>query len=340
MKNKIILIVLAIFFTACTHNVAKKTQRQNDAQVQPVVIRPVEVPQSPIVSSLPVIYPTAPINVPVYRNRPVDNRAKLFTQIDKNKNRLLSSREYLDYCIHRTHHRNDKFINYYIEQHDKNGDGKLTQVEADKEKFVEIDKNHDGFLTLAELSLDWRGIDKTYVVAPTPSREERRASRIKSIKENIRFCDTDKDGKISVKEGMHDRCDSMSREEFAKYDIDNDGYITVEDRLNRFNRSNENRDTVSSYAKLPKEIRLIFSLGTCDKDHNSHLDEKEMTTKECGFSKKDFIENDYDKDNWYTKEDLDYGKYMRTFHKANVNKDGGLNLEEFKVRHKYGTVPY
>ena len=331
----IMLMILAIFLTACTNHVPKK---QANTPSVPTVY-PIEVSAEPVNSNRPVTIPTIP-PAPIYGTRPTNNRvSKLFTQIDKNKDNIVSSSEYLNYCIYRTQHWNDKFIKYYIEKHDKNGDGKLTKNEADKKNFVEIDKNHDGFLTFSELNLDWRGIDKKYVVTPPPTAQERRARRIKSIKNEIRFCDTDKDGRISIKEGMSNRCDSMTREEFTKYDVDNDGYITVEDRLNP-RQNSENNVHVSGYADMDKGMRLVFALGTCDKDQNSHLDEKEMTSKECGFSKKDFIENDYDKDNWYTKEDLNYNHYMYTFHKANRNKDGGLDLEEFRVRSKYGTVPY
>jgi len=200
-------------------------------------------PQVPVPNSLPVTYPpkttTAPPVVYQHNTSREDAKIKLFYEIDKNKNHKVSPREYLDYCIYRTRHRNDKFIKYYIEKHDKNADGKLTQAEADKENFTDIDKNHDGFLTLAELSLDWRGIDRKVIVTPPPSQEERRVSRIESIKKDIYFCDTDNDGKISLQEGMHDRCDSMTREEFARYDIDHDGYITVDDRLNYSNDSSD-----------------------------------------------------------------------------------------------------
>ena len=342
MKNiHLIILTTLLLFTACTP-MPNEPQRQVITQTHPTP-RPVIVPEYPITNPLPPTYPV-PVKAPeVYSQRPrnantdrINRDYKLFIQINKNKDTVVSSQEYLDYCIHLTQHRNDKFINHYIEQHDKNGDGKLSRAEADKEKFVEIDKNHDGFLTLAELSLDWRGIDKKRVVPPTPSLEDRRAERIKRIKNEIRFCDTDKDGQISLKEGMNDRCDSMTKEEFSKYDIDNDGYISIEDRLNY---KHENIK-VGGYSDMPKEMRLVFAIGTCDKDNNSHLDEKEMTSKECGFTKQDFMDNDYDKDNWYTSEDLDYSRYMRTFHKANTNKDKGLDAEEFKVRSKYGAVPY
>jgi len=303
-------------------------------------------PEVPVPNPQPATYPPKTTTEPPFVYQPdtsrEDAKIKLFYEIDKDKNHKVSAREYLDYCIYRTRHWNDKFIKYYIEQHDKNADGKLTQAEADYEKFVEMDKNHDGFLTLSEINLYRRGIDRKVVVTPLPSQEERRASRIASIQKIIRFCDTDHDDKISLQEGTNDRCDSMTREEFARHDIDHDGYITVKDVDHSTDNSNTNSSSneVSGYADMPTEIRLIFCIGACDKDLNSHLDEKEMTSEECGFSKQDFKNYDYDQDNWYTKEDLNYKYYMRTFYKADIDKDKSLDLGEFKVRYKYGKIPY
>ncbi len=204
----------------------------------------------------------------------------------------------MNYCIYRTQHWNDKFIKYYIEKHDKNGDGKLTKNEADKKNFVEIDKNHDGFLTLSELNLDWRGIDKKYVVTPPPTAQERRARRIKSIKNEIRFCDTDKDGRISIKEGMSNRCDSMTREEFTKYDVDNDGYITVEDRLNPRQKGFSSLTPADAVAVGGIKLHVPFEQKEeadkiIDKFYENLKEESILKCSNCGSTKlkHDYIEH-------------------------------------------------
>ena len=259
----------------------------------------------------------------------IERSIKLFEYIDKNKDKIVTKQEYLAYCIERTLTRNNKFVTYYIEQHDKNGDGKLTVLEADKDNFNYLDLNHDHFLSAHELSVDMRAIHRRLNRIPTPTEEAVRANEIKSIKKEIRFCDTDSDGRISVKEGMNDRCDDMSRAEFDAYDIDKNGYITVEDMMTYNANQSRNIKVLDPYDDAPIEIRLQFAIGKCDVDLNSNLTIEEMTAPKCGFTKKDFIENDYDKDGHFTTEDLSYRKYLRAFTQANKNRDNGLSFEEY-----------
>jgi len=313
----------------------------NGCATQPPT-NPKEPRERVTIPSYPSSRPTSSATIPnqpapyEYRRHNEEKALKLFTQIDKDGDKRLTSREYLAYCIHRTLTRNDKFVAYYIKRHDKNGDGKLSLAEADKKDFDYLDLNHDHFLTAHELSVDMRGIHRRVNRVAPPTAEEVRAREIKSVKKEIRVCDTNFDGKISREEGMSYRCDQMSRKEFDGYDIDGDGYISVSDMM-QYNANRSKEITVHGYADMPKEVRFEFVIPTCDVDLNSNLSMEEMTAPKCGFTKEDFIENDYDKDGRFTTEDLNYRKYLRAFHQANVDGDKGVSLEEYK---KITNKPY
>jgi Ca2+-binding EF-hand superfamily protein len=115
----------------------------------------------------------------------------------------------------------------WFTQTDRNGDGKLSQAEANSPRFKEFDTDGDGFVTLDE----WKArlVGAAAGVQPTAAAGAGAAQATPSPMEWFAQTDRDKDGRLSPAEANSPR--------FKELDTDADGFVTLAEYKAFLNRT-------------------------------------------------------------------------------------------------------
>ncbi|MCA8957720.1 MAG: hypothetical protein KDC87_16715 [Planctomycetes bacterium] len=163
---------------------------------------------------------------------------------------------------------------YLAEQHDKNGDGRITAEEYGRgtDKFAAYDRNGDGVLTADDFR---NGLARRRAAAPAPRIDLRTAF----AKELLRSADDNADDKVTEPEW---------KARLKALDADGNGRIDAAE-LRAPMLAALRRDTLSDRALLrrarvldrngdgvvqPGELAPLFA--TLDRDHNGWLDRDEL----------------------------------------------------------------
>ena len=257
-----------------------------------------------------------------------------------------------------------------FEQKDIDGDGRLTLEEfktpPEQAQFRKLDRNHDGFLTVAEFC------------AGTSGKEAAKARRIFAAKDTngdkrldlaefsarppaVDFIerDTDGDGFLSLAEYLGDKKDPaavrVEKDVFAILDSNHDGKLTPEEFQSHpfevtFRRMDLNGDGVLDFAEFHQGdmkgasvARAQRAFAAIDRNHDGKISLEEFLNcpDEAWFHRMDAAETGWLTVEEYTNSDgtLVRNKTgQRAFNVMDRNGDGKLDLAEYC--HPYDEVAF
>jgi len=278
----------------------------------------------------------------------------LFNYVDKDNDAKISQDEFIAYINEKSRLQELKQVQSMIASCDKNGDQQITLDEIPKRdvvpyvptekpcylskyEFLAKDSNHDNILTAEEL------LAKNIIPSPRVeevSSEERAKRQEVYLKKHYEICDKNSDGKLTLIEASSQKC-RIPSETFTQADSNQDNFLTLAE-IKKNTEELENKTpplAISPYpithpielpSSMPVEIRMIIKTSQCDSDKDRKLNQTEALS--CGFTKKEFQENDLNHDGFFDQEDMKILQVVRQFQHIDQNHDGYLNMDEFQKR--------
>ena len=90
------------------------------------------------------------------------------------------------------------------------------------------------------------------------------------------------------------------------------------------------------YVKNPYDLentelykQFFNAIDECDTNHDFKLNQSEATTTKCGFTEKEFLIVDANKDGQFENKDVEFIIKARLFYKADKDANGKLNFDEW-----------
>jgi len=182
-----------------------------------------------------------------------------------------------------------------------------------KTNFSEVDNNKNGKISLNEFI---NYVDK---------RE--RAYSDKSLASNLKVCDKNLDGKITLDEITYS--DKNVPPIYGEVDTRNKKYVCFINKK-QFSLFDKNGDNIITRDELNNNVFSRTFDGKCDLNKDGKLDIKEATSKACGFPNDEFIKKDLNQDGFLTFKELRYLDRKNTFDSFDKNRDNNLDINEFK----------
>ena len=203
--------------------------------------------------------------------------------------------------------------------------------------FKEYDLNSDKSVSFDEFSRPLKMKRVQHVV----NEEVLTTMIINNAKDRVKQCDNNSDQKIDKKEAMLETC-HIDESVFTIADKNKNDFISIDElaslpakyarfRYSFYLPSKDDKVVYTPYhAKIPETYELLSeSIEKCDNNYDKKLDKSEATAEKCGFTEKEFLEADANKDGVFEYKDADLMQESEFFHEVDVDSSGKLDFDEW-----------
>ena len=162
-----------------------------------------------------------------------------------------------------------------------------------------------------------------------------------NAKDRFKLCDNNSDQKIDKKEAVLKTC-HIDKSVFTIADKNKNNFISIDELVSlpakyaRFRHflylpsKDDKIECVSYLSDTPETYELLLeSIDECDNNSDVKLDKSEATAEKCGFTEKEFLEADTNKDGFFEYKDADLIQEIRFFHELDVDSNGKLDFDEW-----------